>query len=455
MNDPEPTPNPDSRSDQILQTTGLQGVIRVDAAAIADAELGVIAPGSIVLRKSSSSLEVLASAHRSEMDQTALPLIDHTIELPDQLLMPGLINAHAHLDLTHIGIQPHDPDDGFVHWVDMIRAGRRSDPAEIADAVRLGISKLLRGGTAAVGDIAGAPAGQLTLAPFETLASSAIEGVSFLEFFGIGKSVQRTQTRLEAFIDDELPSITQERVRIGFQPHAPNTVDRSLYSFVAESARRLGIPICTHLAETPEEQQFVAHASGPQRALLEKLSVWDDSILDSIGQGKHPVAHLAPVLDQSPMLAAHVNDASDEAIELLAQTNTRVVYCPRASEYFGAQKYFGPHRYREMLSRGVPVCLGTDSIVNLDTSDRISVLDEMRLLSQRDGVEAELLLSMVLRHGSTALGLDPSRYSLAQGAHPASVLAVKVQEDSSDPWSEIMRDSCAPRWVFEPQMPTL
>lgn len=455
MNHPEPTPDPAPQHIQSLQASVLKGVIRINAAAIADAELGVLAPGSIVLRKSGSSLEVLASAHPSEIERMELPPIDHRIELPDQLLMPGLINAHAHLDLTHIGVQPHDPADGFVQWVDMIRAERRSDEAEIAGAVQLGISKLLAGGTAAVGDIAGAPAGQLTRVPFDTLASSAIEGVSFLEFFGIGKSAQRTQARLEAFIDDELPSITQGRVRIGLQPHAPNTVDRSLYSFVARSARRLGLPVCTHLAETPEERQFVAHADGPQRALLEKLGVWDDSILDSIGQGKHPVVHLERVLSETPMLAAHLNDASDEAIELLARSETRVVYCPRASAYFGAHKHFGPHRYRDMLSSGVSVCLGTDSIVNLDTPDRISVLDEMRLLSLRDSADAEILLSMVLRNGAVALGLDPSRYSLSKGARPSSILAVQVPKDAPDPWSGIMRDSRAPAWVFEPQMPTL
>jgi len=396
---------------------------------------------------------VLASGKPAEIDRADLPPIEHIVDLPDQFLLPGLINAHTHLDLTHIGVQPHEPEDGFVQWVDMIREGRHDDSEEIAQAVKLGIDKLLAGGTAAVGDIAGAPGGQITLTPFEMLLNSPIEGVSFLEFFGIGKTTPRTRDRLKAFFADELPSITPRRVRIGLQPHAPNTVDRSIYRFVAERASKLNVPLCTHLAETPEERRFIAEGEGPQRELLERLGVWDDSVLNEIGHGHHPVVHLREVLETSPFLVAHVNDATDEAIDVLASTQTRVVYCPRASEYFGAAAHFGPHRYRDMLVAGVPVCLGTDSIVNLDTPDRISVLDEMRLLSRRDGVGHGPLLAMVYHHGRLALGLDERRYALTAGSKPAGILAMRVPPRSPDHWSAAMMSDVAPRWVFQPKYP--
>ena len=456
MNHPDPNRPADPQSMRILQADSLHGVMRIDAAAIADAQLGVCAPGSLIVHRAGASLTVLASGNSAAIDQAHLPPIEHTLALPDQLLMPGLVNAHAHLDLTHIGTQPHEPGDGFVHWVDMIRAGRHDGADQIADAVRLGITKLLAGGTAAVGDIAGAPGGQMTLAPFHALAASPIEGVSFLEFFGIGKSTPRTRDRLLAFFADEYPAVARaSRVCVGLQPHAPNTVDRSLYRLVAERSGELGLPLCTHLAETPEERRFIADAEGPQRELLERLGVWDDSILGSIGHGHHPVAHLAPELARSPFLVAHVNDATDEAIGVLARTRTRVVYCPRASQYFGAAQHFGPHRYRDMLDAGVNVCLGTDSIVNLDTPDRISVLDEMRLLTRRDGADARLLLAMALANGSMALGLDPSRYSLSRDAAPASIIAVTVPAGSVDPWSDAMQSTAAPWWVFKPRVPTL
>ncbi len=431
-----------------------EGVIRIDAAAIADAHLGVLAPGSIVLHRANGALRVLASGSTHEVEALDLPMPDHRVSLPDHVVMPGLVNAHTHLDLTHIGIHPHEPGDGFVSWVDMIRARRHTDDAQIADAVRLGIDKLLAGGTVAVGDIAGAPNGDMTLAPLRALADSSIIGVSYLEFFGIGTTKNRTHTRIESFIRDQYPAIVESlvgsHVRIGLQPHAPNTVDRSIYQMVAQRAESK-IPLSTHLAETPEERQLIDTGEGPQRALLERLGVWNDTILDAIGQGKHPVAHLQPALEASRFLVAHVNDATDEAIAILAQTQTCVAYCPRASAYFGADTHFGPHRYRDMLDADVVVCLGTDSIVNLDTPDRVSVLDEMRLLHCRDGVEPSTLLAMATLNGARALGLDETEFSLRVDSTPRGLVGVRTDRHAVDRWDTAMRTNTPPTWVFAPQ----
>lgn len=114
----------------------------------------------------------------------------------------------------------------------------------------------------------------------------------------------------------------------------------------------------------------------------------------------------------APFLVAHVNDADDAAIRTLAHTRASVVYCPRASAYFAADRRFGPHRYRDMLTAGVRVALGTDSVVNLDTPDRISILDEMRLLHRRDATDARTLLTMATVNGAAALGLNPGWFRL-------------------------------------------
>jgi cytosine/adenosine deaminase-related metal-dependent hydrolase len=78
-----------------------------------------------------------------------------------------------------------------------------------------------------------------------------------------------------------------------------------------------------------------------------------------------------------PVLLAHVNYADDADLELLAGSSASVVYCPRTHAFFG----HAPHRYREMLARGINVCLGTDSLASNDT---LSILDEMRFLRMMD-----------------------------------------------------------------------
>ncbi len=426
------------------------GVVRIDAAAVADARLGVAGPGSLLLRVHPDQVvEVLAVGQPAALDIPHLPAPDRRLALPAHLILPGLVNAHAHLDLTHFGPIPHDPADGFVRWVEHIRAGRAQTPDDIADSVRRGIALSLAGGSVAVGDIAGAPGGRLTDVPARVLAASRLAGVSFLEFFGIGRSAAGAVERLDRFARDTLPGLRSalagSRVRVGLQPHAPNTVDLGVYRWAAALADRHGLPLATHLAETPEERAFVAGATGPQRAMLERFGLWDDSVLHHIGQGRHPVAHLARLLRDHRLLCAHVNDAPDEAVRVLAETRTPVVYCPRASAYFGVATHFGPHRYRDMLAAGVRVCLGTDSIVNLDTSDRISVLDEMRLLHRRDRVDPRTLLAMGTVHGAAALGLDEGPVTLGPGPL-AGLLAVPVA--GGDPWSAAMASDDGPIVLF-------
>lgn len=429
-------------------------IVRVDARAIADAHLGVVEHAALVLERNNGRVHVLyagpGAALPGDLTHPSIPVLT----LRDHLLMPALVNAHTHLDLTHIGPQPHEPGDGFVRWVDMIRNARATADEEIAQHVRLGVEKSLAGGVLAVGDIAGAPAGRLTEAPARTLATSPLKGVSFLEFFGIGTSAPAAIQRVGAFLRDRAPSLMESirssGIRLGLQPHATNTIDLAVYRWVARAALERGLPLSTHLAETPEERQFIMAGTGPQREMLERFGIWDDTILQVLGKGNHPIEHLRPVLDMCPMLVAHVNDATDRGLETLAQTKASVAYCPRASRYFNAAAHFGPHRYRDMLQAGVNVCLGTDSIVNLDTPHRMSTLDEMRLLEREHAHDPAQLIAMATTNGASALGLDPEAFSIATGSTPAGIIAIELDrtETNAEPWACVMRSNTAPTWAF-------
>src|SRR5262249_21337481 len=152
------------------------------------------------------------------------------------VLIPGLVNAHTHLDLTHIGPRPFDPEAGFVGWVNAVRQGRHLEEAEVAASGRRGGEVWAGGGGGGGGGVAGggaggggargAPQGRPTLAPFRALADSPLAGVSFVEFFGIGNRLAASRERMEGLLSDWPLG---GRVRAGLQPHAPNTVDLSLY----------------------------------------------------------------------------------------------------------------------------------------------------------------------------------------------------------------------------------
>jgi len=441
--------------------------IRINASAIACPVSGIIEDASMILKSCPNDkhigYEIIDIGTHQYIDEriqsnqlqgVTSSIIELTLN--DRLLMPALVNAHTHLDLTHIGPVAHDPSEGFVKWIDHIRTNRKQEDAEIRDAVRLGIQASLAGGTVAVGDISGAPTGRITDAPAHELAASPMLGTSYLEFFGIGKTEESVIEKIEHYLTNTHPqsleALKHSAVTIGFQPHAPYTVGLPVYQQIAAIAQHHSMPLSTHIAETPEEHEFIAKGTGPQRTLLERFGVWQSSILDHIAKDNHPVEHLADVLafvkDQSKYLVAHVNDATDAAIETLAATNTSVAYCPRGSAYFGADQHFGPHRYQDMLAAGVNVCLGTDSIVNLDTPNRISILDEMRFLHRRDGTDPKRLLQMATTNGARALALDESGFTLAVGNHPLGLIAVPIKAGGQDSWAGAMQSNQPPEWVF-------
>jgi cytosine/adenosine deaminase-related metal-dependent hydrolase len=428
-------------------------LVRFDGLSVLDAHGTLAAPGSVLVEFAARSgsifpARVLAVGRSAEVDRHEAGRAPglRTIARPNAVLIPGLVNAHTHLDLSHIGPQAHDPAGGFMPWIDMIRARREADPARIASSVRRGIALSLAAGTVAVGDIAGAVRAQIPYQPWQTLRESPLIGVSWVEFFGIGKGRARTEEMLARLTPEiHAAAHADPRVRLGLQPHAPNTVARSIYAAALEIAATLGheAPISTHLAESPEEHRFVAEAVGPQRDLLEALGLWDDSIPADLGKGLHPVAHMQQLLARTPFTVAHVNDADDEAVATLARTRTRVVYCPRASAYFGADVHFGPHRYQEMLTAGICVALGTDSIVNLppeagrlpsESPDGrgMSILDEMRFLHTRDDTDPVSLLQMGTTNGARALGLPEEAFKFRTGGALAGLVAVPIAEPARD-----------------------
>lgn len=323
-------------------------------------------------------------------------------ELGDVVLMPGLVNAHTHLELSDLSCG--ESPTSFVDWI-LSLIGRTArlgaaDGSSIANAMRIGIEQCLRFGVTTVGDIS-----KQCRFSRPVLGKSSLRAVSFGE---IQAMAQRRNLLEERFAAASDRSEETERLIVSVTPHAPWSVEAAGYRRCLEWANQLNRPIATHLAENPEEAEFLAEHTGPFRYLWEAgINAWDDDVPRHDG-GPIRLARDLGLLD-FPTLLAHVNYCSNEELAIVAGGRASVVYCPRTHKYFGHP----PHRWREMMKRGINVAVGTDSCAS---SPDLNLVDDLRLLHKLEpDVPAIVWWKMATIHAAKALRLDDQVGSIRAG----------------------------------------
>ncbi|MGY8752493.1 MAG: amidohydrolase family protein [Phycisphaerales bacterium] len=328
------------------------------------------------------------------------------------IVTPSFVNVHAHLDLSGVGPKP--ARTSFVDWVAEVVAPIRQDASGVAAAVTRGLELTRLGGSAIVGDIAGSIASSACTQDIELVTT-------FLECIESYKTKEEMK-----LVFDALPT------NCAISPHAPYTCSIETYKAAFESGRC----IATHLCETLEELAYAETRTGEIAALEKRFGVWNEG---KKPWGGHPLEIVLQLADGAPCIGAHLNYIEDHHIPLLGQANMTVAFCPRASAYFGHRN----HRWQEMIEAGVRVALGTDSLLCLDTPNRISVLDEMRLLFERDTADPVTLMKMATVHGANALGISPSLVTLDCGK-TAGLLGFS----GCDTLESMLASSTLPEWVY-------
>ncbi len=410
----------------------LTSPILVKAGTLVDGENINFSPGGLLLEPltpGAVGYTILAADSLREVESHPLAHQAQVIDRLNSVVCPALVNAHTHLDLTHIGPWQLPQTGGIEDFVAKVRSERRLDEAGIRASVNLGIKASKRGGVVAVGDIAGAAQGIPQTAPFREMQLNRFLGTSYVEFFAIGSGeasgIQRIQSTVASLQD-----ASTNLCKVGIHPHAPYSVSLQGYRAALKLHLDNGIPICSHIAESRAEREFIAAGTGPFRTLLETIGLWN-GLPEGIGAGRSPVAHISSLPGTSAIRLVHLNDLSDRDIESLAP-GTIAIYCPRSSEYFKSEVAFGPHRYRELLRRGIKVALGTDSLINLldqpVENPRISTWEEMQLLHRRDGVDPRQLLTMATSWAAEAIGMSALHFQFKPGLSVIDLIGIMTPE---------------------------
>ncbi len=352
-----------------------------------------------------------------------------TEELPDSLIMPGMVNAHTHLELH--GYKGKVPYHGhFADWLRGIRAIRRRDTGDLGATLAAACRESLAAGVTTVGDIS------WRHRAWRHLKTSPLRKIAFAEIFGLEADLTKKNEILQNYIKE---TRTDDLLQWGIALHAPYTVRRELYEIIAQLAQDKRLPLTTHLSETPEEFEFLHFGRGPIYDDLRSMNFIPD---DFAPPGCDPVDFfLSMNLSGQPFLLAHVNYITAEQIAKLARTQHSIAYCPRSHRFF----HHPPHSFRDMLAAGINVCLGTDSLASNST---LSVLDEIRFLHQQyPDIPAETLLQMATINGARALGLGRLTGSLEFGK-AADLIALPLNVSLQQWFCSLLESDAQPTRVL-------
>jgi cytosine/adenosine deaminase-related metal-dependent hydrolase len=355
-------------------------------------------------------------------------------DLGDVVLLPGLINAHVHLELSDTPRPGDRWDEPLADWlIEVMKTAPRDGDAErIGRSVDIGVRQCFRFGVTTVGDITRQPAITRRL-----LKASPLRVHSFGEVQAMAGRRHLLAPRLAAAADRTHES---DRLRVGISPHAPYSIEPHGYRQCVEAARDGGMVLATHIAESPDEPEFMLHHTGPLRRIWDFLGNWTDSGVSRIETT--PVRHLWQhgLLDV-PAVLVHVNYCSDDDLSVLAGRRASVAYCPRTHAYFRHP----PHRWRDMQWVGVNVVLGTDSLAS---SPDLNLVDDVRLVRKlAPDVPARDLWAMVTTRAARALEMFENVGSIRQGKE-ADLVAFPVSRDTDDPLEVVLREHVLPKAVW-------
>jgi cytosine/adenosine deaminase-related metal-dependent hydrolase len=335
------------------------------------------------------------------------------------VVLPGLVNAHAHLDLCGMrGLGLHGDD--FVTWLKGVIAHRRSrTPEEVQHDIHTGIRQSTRYGTLLIGDISSE--GQ----SWEALSSAACRSVVFWELIGLGRDrAHAAWTRCDAWQRSRPPSVN---CRAGLSPHAPYSARASLLRTAARRGHRESLPLAIHLAETHDEIDLVKRRQGPLVDFLRDLDAWDESgfvdDLDSVYDWTRGCRALS-------FIHGNFLDHLDRIPEQAA-----VVHCPRSHTFFGRSIDCLTSLRRAKTS----IALGTDS---LGSAPDLSILAEARhLWQQAAGIPSAQIIAMATLEGARALGWADETGSLTPGKSADFIAIPLADESSGDPCLDLLETS--------------
>jgi aminodeoxyfutalosine deaminase len=351
---------------------------------------------------------IVAFGHTRPGDFTAPDEID----LGEVAVLPGLVNAHTHLELSWMrGRIPETGDfDGWIRRVIELKNQFARHGDDLAPSIDEAIREARAFGTVLIGDITN------TLATSRPLQEHGMAAVVFHELLGFrGEDAARLMQEATARLESEPAS---DLVRHGLAPHAPYSVSPALFGLIRAALQHAPFARSSvHLGESAAEIEFLKHGTGPWREGLEQMGKWDPSwVFPRSG----PVEYLDRMgfLDDRVLVVHGVHLTAVE-LKRLGAIGVTLVTCPRGNMRTGA----GQAPIEDVFAAGMRVAVGTDSLASVPDLNLFSELEEMRRLAP--ALPARTLLECATINGARALGFEADFGTIDSGKRDA-LIAVQL-----------------------------
>lgn len=334
---------------------------------------------------------------------------------PGCALVPGAVNAHAHL-----GFRREDAPEGgtFAGWLGRLIERLPDKETWTPEAARDSAREAVEAGTTYMAE--SSPYGEC----LPQLAESGMAGTVFAEFFphDIGTPEQAVEFIVGKArgLQEGLPERVDARVSV----HAPYTVDPESSRLAARQTRELGWTLAIHLSESPEEVEFVRDGTGGLADLFSG-NEWK-------GAGVSPVRYAMDVGLLAPeTIAAHLaTGISEEDLELLSRSGVAAAHCPRSNEFLGC----GVSPVPLMLERGIRVGMGTDG---LWSSPSMNLFEETLVALRVHGLDGATGLELATIGGARSLGIEDETGTIEAGKW-ADLALVETSSVGRDPERDVI-----------------
>lgn len=354
-------------------------------------------------------------------------------EFPRSVLMPALVNAHVHLELS--GFRGQVPGDGsLVSWVERLIQLRKAvgamheSPRQTEKDIRAGIEEAKNSGTGLIGEVSNSGLS------YPLLNQAGLRATFFLEVLSFQEEKAAAAFSAAQKLLNSLPP--SPHIIKTLSPHAPYTLSPTLFSLLKNFLVAENLPSSFHLGESSEEVEFLLSGQGPLKDLLDRLEAGEPRWQ---APETSPLGYWQSLNPPKNMMLVHLTQFRGLDIKSLGRAGIPLCLCPRSNAHIGV----GQPDLEAMLAAGLTPALGTDSLAS---NEDLNLFSEMAYVRKKFKIPGGSILKMATLGGARALGWGEALGSL-ETQKQARIIAIKVE--GKNPEEELLRGITAQqvRWV--------